>query len=87
MRLSVFDGQYRWHFHPDKDELFLVVAGELCIEFEYGAKIVLRPWQSLVVPAGAVHRTLAVGRTVNVTFERQCAETVFVEPLPSAAHS
>lgn len=81
MRLSVFEGQYRWHFHPGTDELFLVVAGKLHIEFEGGSEAMLGPWQCLVVPAGTVHRTRAIGRTVNITFEQQGAETVFVEPV------
>jgi mannose-6-phosphate isomerase-like protein (cupin superfamily) len=80
MRLSVFEGEYRWHHHPDSDELFLVVAGELQIEFEDGAQAKLTEWQSIVVPAGTVHRTRAIGRTVNITYEKQGAQTVFVEP-------
>lgn len=80
MRLSVFEGEYRWHHHPDSDELFLVVAGELQIEFEGGILATLTEWQGLVVPARTVHRTRAIGRTVNVTFEKQGAQTVFVEP-------
>jgi mannose-6-phosphate isomerase-like protein (cupin superfamily) len=80
MRLAVFEGEYRWHHHPDSDELFLVVAGELQIEFEGGAKATLTEWQSVVVPAGTVHRTRAIGRTVNVTYEKQGAQTVFAEP-------
>lgn len=80
LRLSVFEGEYRWHHHPDSDELFLVVAGELKIDFRDGGQATLTAWQSLVVPAGVVHRTRAIGRTVNVTFERQAAPTVFVEP-------
>lgn len=78
MRLSVFEGQYHWHQHPDSDELFLVVEGELQIEFEGGQLETLRPQQALVVPAGTVHRTRAIGRTVNLTFEKQGAQTVFV---------
>jgi mannose-6-phosphate isomerase-like protein (cupin superfamily) len=83
MRLSVFEGEYRWHHHPDSDELFLVVAGELQIEFEGSAPATLTEWQSMVVPAGIVHRTRAIGRTVNVTYEKQGAQTVFVEPPPN----
>ncbi len=79
MRLSVFEGQYRWHRHPTSDELFLVVEGELHIEFQEGRTAILTPWQCLVVPAGSVHRTRAVGRTVNLTFERQEAHTEFLE--------
>jgi mannose-6-phosphate isomerase-like protein (cupin superfamily) len=82
LRLAVFEGQYRWHHHPDSDELFVVVAGELLIEFEAGATATLTEWQSLVVPAGTVHRTRAIGRTVNLTCEKQGARTVFLEPPP-----
>ena len=85
LRLSVFEGEYRWHRHPDSDELFLVVAGELHIEFEFAPEVVLREWQCVVVPAGTVHRTRAIGRTVNVTFEHQGAETEFVVPSPNGS--
>lgn len=84
MRLSVFEGEYRWHRHPGSDELFLVVAGTLEIEFEDGRLVALTEWQSIVVPAGTVRRTRAVRRTVNVTFENQNAETVFVDPPGNA---
>ena len=79
LRMSVFEGEYRWHSHPDADEMFLVVEGQLHIDFDDGTTAVLTPWQALVVPAGAVHRTRAVGRTVNLTVEKQAARTVFVE--------
>ncbi len=52
----------------------------LHIEFADRPEAVLDAWQCLVVPAGTVHRTRAVGRTVNVTFERQGAQTRFVDP-------
>lgn len=79
MRLSVFEGEYRWHCHPDSDELFLVVEGTLQIEFAGHDTVELGAWQCVVVPAGTVHRTRAIGRTANVTFEMQGARTVFVE--------
>ncbi len=79
MRMSVFEGEYRWHCHPDSDELFLVVDGRLQIDFAERRTVELAPWQFIVVPAGTVHRTRAIGRTVNVTFERQGALTEFVE--------
>lgn len=82
MRLAVFEGEYRWHHHPDSDELFMVLTGELHIEFDGDAEVALTPLQCLVVPAGKVHRTRAVGRTVNITFEQRGARTVFVAPPP-----
>jgi mannose-6-phosphate isomerase-like protein (cupin superfamily) len=79
MRLAVFEGEYRWHHHPDSDELFLVVAGTLQIDLAGGDRLELTEWQSVVIPAGTVHRTRAIGRTVNVTCEKNGAQTVFVE--------
>lgn len=79
LRLAVFQGEYRWHHHPRSDELFLVVDGRLEIELADGRTLALDPWQALVVPAGTVHRTRAVGRTVNLTFEALGADTVFVD--------
>ena len=79
MRLAVFEGEYRWHQHPDSDELFLVVAGTLQIDLEGGSRLELTEWQSVVIPAGTVHRTRAIGRTVNLTCEKNGAQTVFVE--------
>jgi mannose-6-phosphate isomerase-like protein (cupin superfamily) len=80
MRLAVFEGEYRWHHHPDSDELFLVVAGTLQIDLAGGNRMELSEWQSVVIPAGAVHRTRAIGRTVNITCEKKGAQTVFVDP-------
>ena len=79
VRLAVFEGEYRWHYHPDSDELFLVMAGTLQIDLASGGRIELTEWQSVVIPAGTVHRTRAIGRTVNITCEKNGAQTVFVE--------
>jgi mannose-6-phosphate isomerase-like protein (cupin superfamily) len=77
LRLAVMTGEYPWHHHPDSDELFLVVEGRLEIDLAGGPTLCLNPWQSVVVPAGTVHRTRAQGRTVNLCFENLGAATVF----------
>jgi mannose-6-phosphate isomerase-like protein (cupin superfamily) len=79
LRLGVLAGEYPWHQHPQSDELFLVVEGRLEIELADGCTLNLGPWQTVVVPAGTVHRTRGVGRTVNLCFEALAAETVFVD--------
>jgi mannose-6-phosphate isomerase-like protein (cupin superfamily) len=79
LRLAVFEGEYRWHHHPDSDELFLVVTGTLQIDLADGNRIELGEWQSVVIPAGTVHRTRGIGRTVNITCEKSGAKTVFVD--------
>ena len=85
LRLAVFEGEYRWHQHPDSDELFMVVTGKLQIDLAGTGTVELTEWQYMVVPAGMVHRTRAIGRTVNVTFEKRHAQTVFTGP-PTSDH-
>jgi mannose-6-phosphate isomerase-like protein (cupin superfamily) len=80
LRLAAFVGEYRWHRHPSSDEFFLVVAGQLEIDLAEGRTLRLLPWQGVTIPAGTVHRTRAVGRTVNLCFEHLVSETEFVEP-------
>jgi mannose-6-phosphate isomerase-like protein (cupin superfamily) len=79
LRLGVLTGEYPWHQHPRSDELFVVMEGRLEIELADGRTLRLEPWQSVVVPAGTIHRTRGLGRTVNLCFEAAAAETVFVE--------
>ena len=79
LRLSVMNEAYRWHYHPKSDELFLVVDGCLEIDLALGRTLRLTPWQCATIPAGLLHRTRAVGRTVNLCFEELAAETVFVD--------
>ena len=43
------------HFHPDQDERFEVVEGELTAVVD-GKQRTLRPGETLEVPRGAVHR-------------------------------
>ena len=79
LRLAVFEDVFRWHSHPESDELFLVVEGLLIIDLADGTELRLGPWQAVTVPAGTIHRTRAVGRTVNLCFEDLSADTVFTE--------
>ena len=79
LRLAVFNEEYRWHYHPKSDELFIVVDGCLAIDLADGREFRLSPWQSITIPKGVVHRTRAIGRTVNLCFEEVAAETVFTE--------
>ena len=79
IRMSVMTERFRWHRHPDSDETFYGIDGELVIEFE-DHEVVVSPGQFVTVPAGTLHRTRPAGaRSVNLTFERVGAETVFEE--------
>jgi mannose-6-phosphate isomerase-like protein (cupin superfamily) len=50
-------GEFTWHSHPETDELFLVVSGELVIQMhdEDGGDVVLGPGDVYVVPRGVEH--------------------------------
>ena len=79
IRMSVMTERFRWHRHPDSDETFYGIDGELVIEFE-DREVIVRPGQFVTVPAGMLHRTRPAGaRSVNLTFERKDAETIFAE--------
>lgn len=47
-------GELAWHDHADEDELFLVLEGELTIEFE-DRRVILGPGDIHVVPRGVRH--------------------------------
>ena len=80
VRMSVMTHAFGWHIHPDSDESFLVLEGELAITLE-GAEYILGPGEMFTVPRGTLHKTRPHGaRSVNLTFERTNAETVFVSP-------
>jgi mannose-6-phosphate isomerase-like protein (cupin superfamily) len=78
VHLSVMDSPFFWHYHPDSDEVFIVLAGILLVELET-AKYELRQGEMLTVPAGVKHRTSPLtSHSVNLTIEKMDAETVRV---------
>jgi mannose-6-phosphate isomerase-like protein (cupin superfamily) len=52
------EGDFIWHDHPETDEAFLVLGGELRIDFRDGA-VLLRPGEMFVVPRGVEHKPFA----------------------------
>ena len=57
------EGEFQWHRHADTDETFIVLEGELHIDFRAGpsggGSIVLRAGQMAVVPKGVEHKPRA----------------------------
>ena len=77
IRMSVMTSAFPWHRHPDSDETFFCVDGELVIELDNG-EVTLRPGEFLTVPKGVRHRTRPGGsRSVNLTFEKLDSDTLF----------
>jgi mannose-6-phosphate isomerase-like protein (cupin superfamily) len=51
-------GEFTRHSHPETDELFLVVSGELTIRMDAG-DVTLGPGQLYVVPRGTPHQPVS----------------------------
>jgi mannose-6-phosphate isomerase-like protein (cupin superfamily) len=76
IRMSVMTTPYHWHYHPDSDESFLVIAGSLIIELE-NQTIELLQGQLFTIPKNIKHCTRPGGeRSVNLTFESAGLTTV-----------
>ncbi|ULJ76697.1 cupin domain-containing protein (plasmid) [Rhizobium gallicum] len=52
------EGDFVWHDHPETDETFLVLDGELRIDFRDGP-VTLGPGELYVVPKGVEHKPYA----------------------------
>lgn len=77
LHLAVFEGEYKWHYHPNSDEMFIVMDGNLLIEFEDGKSVSLKAFDVYLVQTKRVHKTTALTRTVNLCFDKNDAETIF----------
>ncbi|MCE8035510.1 cupin domain-containing protein [Billgrantia tianxiuensis] len=63
------EGDFIWHDHPETDEVFLVMKGNLRIDFRDGA-VNLAAGEMFVVPKGVEHKP----------FAEQEAEVMLIEP-------
>ncbi len=68
-KLVKFQGEFLWHNHSDTDEVFIVLDGQMDIEFREG-KVSLKKGELFVVPKGVEHKPCA---------EKEC-EIMLVEP-------
>ena len=58
VRLVKVEGEFIWHSHADTDELFLILDGELDMEFR-DRTVTLQAGELIVVPKGMEHRPCA----------------------------
>ncbi len=66
--LSRFEGTYRFHAH-NRDEMYLVLQGEIYVEYDDGRKVHLCPQETLVVQAGDIHRSGAEQEALVLMFK------------------
>lgn len=54
-----FQGDFPFHRHADSDDFFLVLKGEVTIDYKGGGSATPGPGELCVVPAAVVHRPRA----------------------------
>lgn len=57
-KIVKLEGEFIWHTHQDTDEAFVVIEGELRIDFRDGA-VYLQEGEMFVVPRGVEHKPVA----------------------------
>ena len=57
-KLARVEGDFTWHDHKETDEVFLVIEGELRIDFRDGS-VNLHEGEMFVVPKGVEHKPFA----------------------------
>ncbi|RJP54340.1 MAG: cupin domain-containing protein [Anaerolineaceae bacterium] len=58
LKLAKVKGEFVWHDHPETDEVFIVVKGQLEILLRDG-RVVLKEGEMFVVPRGMEHKPVA----------------------------
>lgn len=70
VKVVKLQGEFVWHSHPDTDELFMVVSGQLTIQLR-DRDVVLNPNDVYVVPRGVEHCPKATGEVHAILIEPQ----------------
>ncbi len=68
VKLVKAKGPFVWHHHEAEDELFLVVAGQLRMEFRTHS-VEVGPGEFIIVPRGVEHRPVADEEVHLMLFE------------------
>jgi len=58
-KLAKIEGEFIWHQHAETDEVFIVIDGEMTIEFRDG-QVELKAGEMFVVPKGLEHKPRAL---------------------------
>jgi mannose-6-phosphate isomerase-like protein (cupin superfamily) len=57
-KIAKLEGDFIWHDHKDTDETFIVIEGELRLDFRDGA-VIIGAGEMFVVPKGVEHKPSA----------------------------
>ena len=73
VKLAKIQGDFVWHSHKETDEVFLIIAGQMTLEFRDG-KVDLGQGEMYVVPKGIAHKPSA----------REECQIMLIEPAGTA---
>lgn len=59
VKIAMIQGAFIWHAHPNSDELFYILSGEVTLELEGAPTALLKQGDVFVVPRGVRHRPSA----------------------------
>lgn len=54
-----FQGEYPFHKHDNTDDFFLVIDGQVTMDYEGHENVTFGPGEMVIVPKGVVHRPRA----------------------------
>jgi mannose-6-phosphate isomerase-like protein (cupin superfamily) len=57
-KLAKIQGEFVWHEHADTDEVFIIIDGQMTIEFRDGS-VTMKAGEMFVVPKGVEHKPVA----------------------------
>jgi mannose-6-phosphate isomerase-like protein (cupin superfamily) len=67
-KIAKIEGDFIWHDHPQTDEAFIVLEGELRIDFRDGS-VLIKPGEMYVVPKGVEHKPFAASEVKMMMIE------------------
>lgn len=59
VKVAKIKGAFIWHSHPNSDELFYILNGEITLEIENAPTVQLQKGDIFVVPKGVRHKPVA----------------------------
>jgi len=68
IKIVKIEGDFEWHDHRDTDETFIVLEGNLRIDFRDG-HVTLKSGEMYVVPKGVEHKPFADGEVKMLLIE------------------
>jgi mannose-6-phosphate isomerase-like protein (cupin superfamily) len=68
VKAAKLKGEFVFHHHDDEDEMFLVMKGNLKIEFE-DKTIDINPGEFIIIPKGVSHKPIAEDEVELLLFE------------------